>query len=83
MDELRFRRLKALRASLDSPFFDLAIAELEQEMAVEIADCLNDSDKANAMRAERFALKRLRGRLESYTNDLLVVERKTEHETNG
>jgi len=82
MDDLRFRRLKALRAVLDQPFFGLAIEELQRELADQIADEM-DHTKAGALRAERFALGRLQGRIESYLNDLMVVERKTEQKTNG
>lgn len=74
MDDLRFRRLKALRQALDQPFFNLAIEELKRELADEIADCM-DPVKAGAVRAERFALERVRGRLEAYTNELMITEK--------
>lgn len=79
MDEIRFRRLKALREALDQPFFDQAVAELKREIADEMADCIGPAERIGALKAERFALERLRGRLEGYLNDLMVVERKTEH----
>ena len=79
MDDLRFRRLKALRQALDQPFFGQAVAELRRELADEIADCL-EPEKAEALKAERFALDRLHGRLESYLNELMMIERQT---TNG
>lgn len=74
IDDLRFRRLKALREAMSHPFFGQAIAELKRELADEIADCV-DPIKAGALRAERFALERVAGRLESYTNELMITEK--------
>lgn len=82
MDELRFRRLKALRETADNPFFGLAVDELRRELADQIADEM-DLVKAGALRAERAALTLIAGRIESYLNDLMVVERKTEQKTHG
>lgn len=75
MDELRLRRLRALKAALDAPFFAEAIKELRHELATEIADTL-DHDKADALRAERIALSRIEGRLTAYCNELQFAERK-------
>ena len=83
MDELRFRRLRALREALDQPFFDQAVVELKREIADEMADCIGPAERIGALKAERFAFERLRGRLEAYLNDLMVVERKTEQKTHG
>lgn len=69
MDELAIRRRRALAQALEQPLFDQAIDDLRRRMADEIADCL-DPVKAEAIRAERFALQRLRGRLQAYLNDL-------------
>lgn len=77
MDDLHFRRLKALRQATDHPFFGQAIDDLKRELADQIADEM-DPIKAAALRAERFALQRMRDRIESYLNDLMMVERKTE-----
>jgi len=74
MDDLRFRRLKALRSVMDQPFFGLAVEELRRELADEIADCI-DPIKAGAIRAERVALTRIAGRIETYTNELIIVEK--------
>jgi hypothetical protein len=76
MDDLKFRRLKALREVADNPFFGLAVDELRRELADQIADEM-DPVKAGALRAERAALNSIRGRIESYLNDLMVVEKKT------
>jgi hypothetical protein len=76
MDDLKFRRLKALREVADNPFFGLAVDELRRELADQIADEM-DPVKAGALRAERAALTLVYGRIESYLNDLLVVEKKT------
>ena len=78
MDELRFRRLKALREALDQPFFDQAVAELKREIADEM-----DPVKSGALRAVRVALTLIDGKIDSYLNDLMVVERKTEQKTHG
>lgn len=75
MDELRLRRLKALRETMAHPFFADAIKELRHEMATEIADTF-DHAKADALRAERFALSRLEGRLNAYVNEIHFSERK-------
>lgn len=77
MDDLKFRRLKVLREVMAQPFFGQAIAELQRELADEMADCIGPAEKIGALKAERFALGRLQGRLESYVNDLTVIERKT------
>jgi hypothetical protein len=82
MDDLKFRRLKALRETADNPFFGLAVDELRRELADQIADEM-DLVKAGALRAERAALTLIAGRIESYLNDLMVVERKTEQKTHG
>ena len=74
MDDLRFRRLKALRETMDNPFFGQAVEELRRELADEIADCV-DPVKAGALRAERVALTRLAARIETYTNELMIVEK--------
>ena len=37
MDDLKFRRLKALRETADNPFFGLAVDELRRELADQIA----------------------------------------------
>ena len=76
MDELRFRKLKALQQAMDHPFFDQAVTELKREIADEMADCVGPAEKIGALKAERFALDRLRGRLESYVNELTFMERK-------
>lgn len=77
MDDLRFRKLRALRQAMDHEFFGLAIADLKREIADEMADCVGPAEKIGALKAERFALDRLRGRLESYVNELTMTERKT------
>lgn len=77
MDDLRFRKLRALRQAMDHEFFGQAIAELKREIADEMADCVGPAEKIGALKAERFALDRLRGRLESYVNELTFLERKT------
>jgi hypothetical protein len=82
VDDLKFRRLKALRETADNPFFGLAVDELRRELADQIADEM-DPVKAGALRAERAALTLIAGRIESYLNDLMVVERKTEQKTHG
>ena len=82
MDDLKFRRLKALRETADNPFFGLAVEELRRELADQIADCM-DPIKASAIRAERQALTLIAGRIATYLNDLTVVERKTEQKTHG
>jgi hypothetical protein len=82
MDDLKFRRLKALRETADNPFFGLAVDELRRELADQIADEM-DLVTAGALRAERAALTLIAGRIESYLNDLMVVERKTEQKTHG
>lgn len=81
MDDLRIRRLRALRAALDSPFFQEAVAELRREMADQIADEM-DPEKAAAMRSVRIALTRVHGRIESYLNDLKFTEKRTEKNAN-
>ena len=48
-----------------------------------MADCIGPAERIGALKAERFAFERLRGRLEAYLNDLMVVERKTEQKTHG
>lgn len=77
MDDLRFRKLKALQQAMDHEFFGQAIAELKREIADEMADCVGPAERIGALKAERFALDRLRGRLESYVNELTILERKT------
>ena len=67
----------------DQPADDQAVAELKREIADEMADCIGPAERIGALKAERFALERLRGRLEAYLNDLMVVERKTEQKTHG
>lgn len=69
MDELAIRQRRALAQALEQPLFDQAIEDLRRRLADEIADCL-EPGKAEAIRAERFALQRLRGRLQAYLNDL-------------
>jgi hypothetical protein len=76
MDDLRYRKLKALQQAMDHEFFGLAIDELRREMADRIADEM-DPVKAGALRAERFALSSLQGRLTSYLNELMMTERQT------
>lgn len=70
-NELEFRRLQALKQALDQPYFDQAIDELRRRLADEIADCL-DPAKAEALKAERFALSRLRNRLQAHLNNLTM-----------
>ena len=77
MDDLRYRKLKALQQAMDHEFFEVAINELKRELADEIADCVGPIEKIGALKAERFALDRMRGRLESYVNELTMLERKT------
>lgn len=69
MDELAIRRRRALVQALEQPLFDQAIDDLRRRLADEIADCM-DPAKAEALRAERFALSRVRNRLQAYINDL-------------
>lgn len=71
MDELQARKVRALKEAMDQPFFDLAIEELRRNLADQIADTL-DEGKAEALRAERFALTRLRGRLQAHLNNLTM-----------
>lgn len=75
MDELRMRRLRALKETMAHPFFAEAIKDLRHELATEIADTL-DHDKADALRAERIALSRIEGRLTAYLNEIQFAERK-------
>ena len=82
MDDLKFRRLKALRETADNPFFKLAVDELRRELADQIADEM-DPVKSDALRAVRVALTLIDGKIDSYLNDLMVVERKTEQKTYG
>lgn len=77
MDDLRFRKLKALREAMNHEYFGQAIADLQREIADEMADCIGPSEKIAALKAERFALGRLHGRLESYLNELMMTERQT------
>lgn len=69
MDDLEVRRTRALKEAMSQPFFDEAIEALRHEIAVEIADCL-EPGRADALRAERFALSRLRDRLQAQINKL-------------
>jgi len=71
MDEREIRRLRALQQALDQPYFDEAIEELRRRLADEIADCL-DPAKAESLKAERFALLRVRGRLQAHLNNLTM-----------
>lgn len=71
MTESDIRKRRALKEALDQPFFDKAVSDLRRRLADEIADCM-DPVKAEGLRAERFALSRLRGRLQSYLNDLTM-----------
>lgn len=69
MDELAIRKRRALVQALEQPLFDQAIDDLRRRLADEIADCM-DPAKAEGLKAERFALSRVRNRLQSYINDL-------------
>lgn len=69
MDELAIRKRRALVQALEQPLFDQAIDDLRRRLADEIADCM-DPSKVEALKAERFALARVRGRLQAYINDL-------------
>jgi alpha-galactosidase len=71
MDDLEVRRSRALKEAMAQPFFDEAIDALRQDLAIEIADCL-DPSRADALRAERFALLRLRDRLQAQINKLTM-----------
>lgn len=71
MGEREIRRLRALKEALDQPYFDEAIEDLRRRLADEIADCL-DPVKAESLRAERFALSRVRGRLQAHLNKLTM-----------
>jgi hypothetical protein len=71
MGEREIRQLQSLKQALDQPHFDEAVDELRRQLADEIADCL-DPVKADALRAERIALARLRGRLQAHLNKLTM-----------
>lgn len=71
MDERRQRALEALRATMQQPLFDEAVEALRRDLATEIADC-SDHSQADALRAQRVALGRLRGQLQAYLNELTM-----------
>jgi len=71
MTEARFRALTALRNTMQQPLFDEAIEELCRALADEIADC-HDHGKADALRAQRIAMRKIRGHLQSYINELAM-----------
>lgn len=69
--ERRTRQIAALAQAMAQPLFDEAIADLRARLATEIADCM-DPDTTAALKAERFALNRLRGRLQSFVNEQVM-----------
>jgi hypothetical protein len=80
IDELMYRRCKAIREMLDGPLFQAAVEQVKDDIRNEIMNsAVKDSELREALYFESKALERILGRLTIYAGEYTMMTEGRQH----